>query len=1307
MSHPSSLPSLPSRGPAPSFTGVETQWSPVAGGEWEARRSADTPRGAERLRREAALLAQLPRGRFAQVVETHDSGSGFRLRCRVAQPWRLDEWLQTHPPLSPRRALRLALESTRCVAALHAVGQPDKHLVPARFFVAEDAPADVVCLAEIGPPTRAAVEERVPGPIAWIEGDLSYIAPEQTGRLNRTVDHRADLYTLGVILYELLTGRRAFSAADDLGLVHAQLSLMPLPPSRLDPAIPDCCDRLIARLVAKSPDDRYQSADGLAADLELLLALDDAALAALDFAPGRADRPEALQIPGRLYGRESEVRQLLGAFGATAAGARTLVLVAGYSGVGKSSVINEVQRPITAARGTFIAAKFDQYQRDMPYGGMLSALGQLLELVLAERQPVIERWRLQLRDALAGEGGVLLDLLPELVRLIGAQPALPDVGPNETTARLKRAFRRFIGVFATAGHPLVLFLDDLQWADAASLQLLETLYGSDPATGHLMVIGAYRDNEITPGHLLTATLQRIRDQGTEPLTLTLAPLDEAAVCELLADTLRRPQDDVSALAATLRAKTEGNPFYVKVLLRSLERRGSIRRAPDLASWTIDAGALADEGVSGNVVELLLDAMRDLPPRAARTLSLAAFLGASFAIDALVDLAGGDAAAVLDDLDLLQRRRYLVHLHDPLHDPRRSVARFQHDRIQEAAYRLCPEAERAARHVEIGRQLAAGQADLVASPELFTILRHLNHGIASAAGAGRLELLRLNLAAARRARRSLAYETGANLLAAAQALVDEAAWAGDHALAFDAGLEYGRLLLLTARAVDAERFTDSLRARAEGPLELARLNLLRIEFYTLDARFQACVDAAAEALAGLGFELPRDDLELHHRELKTTLDGLIEQTPLDRLPTLPPITDPKVILALNILNSVVAAAFFLDTRLLRVVTALGVVLSIRYGRHPATAYLLSSQGVAMGLDFDRQVEALAYGDAGVRLAELEGDNANLCQATHNVLAYLNHWVRPLANVSGLIRRSLEAGVLAGEARWIGYGHVMHAYLLFFQGMPLPQLIEIIDGYSADQREQASRRMVKGAMNSVRRLVGRLRGDDAVGGKPLDLSPAAETLQVTSLLERGSLMPAASHSVGLAQAYALLGDWPEALALVTGKRMRGLNRRFPGMFGVAVQAFLDALLLARFQARDDPEVRRQVEACGRQLERWALQSPVNFSHYPLAVRAELAAVDGDPGGAAALMRRAAAAAHAGAMRFDHLLLVERAGELCIQAGDVAGGCDQLAEAARAARDLGITEKSVRLERRYPFLASPERRAPAPGCRCRRSNSSACST
>ena len=1263
----------------PLSDNANSRWSTAPEGGLLLEKSAASGIDAGALKAEAALIAILPTPWFPTILyEDERPGTysvGYWIRCTQ----RLDDWLAQGVQLPPRAALQLCRGLARCVEALHGHGQPDKQLTPRRFFVGDDPGQGDACLAELGRASRPLVEEMESGAIAWLSGDVAYLAPEQTGRMNRVIDYRSDLYTLGVIFYRILTGRLPFTGVDELAVVHAHLSLPPPPPTSVHPALPASYERMLLKLLEKHAEDRYQTAAGLCLDLDYLLARSQVQLPDTGFTPGMRDHSDQLLIPQKLYGRQPDVRRLLDAFDAVAGGDKKVLLVAGSSGSGKSSLINEVHKPITAARGMFVAGKFEQFQRDVPYIGVISALRELVEFVLAERPDMVEQWRVRIAKAVRGEGAILIELLPALARLLGPQNHPPAVESAEAVAtRLRRVFQNFIVAFARPEHPLVVCLDDLQWADAPSLQLLEDLIADDQAT-HLMIIGAYRDNEITPGHLLPPALDRIALRGVVPVVLKLGLLDVATVRQLLADTLSLTPEAAAALATALYAKTAGNPFHLKMLLGSLHRRGILSRSRDHRAWTWDAQTLANEDLAANVVDLVLASLRELPARAAETLSVAAFLGAIIGVADLA-IASGRTAPELDaDLAILEQRHFLLRRHGG----HGAELRFQHDRIQEAAYHLCPPAERPLRHQQIGRLLAARHADLANSPDLFMVLRHLNAGPPLPPGGPRSELLRLNFAGGQRAKRSLAYGTAVVLLGLVADELDDTLWTDDRVFAFDAMLEFGQALLLHGDPARAEAVADALLPRVADPLELGRLTLLRSEVYALDARYDRSIEACRQALAALGTVLPDGNYEAWHEQHRRDMQQRYGAMPPADLAQFPRLVDPSKAMALELLARYVPTAYILDAGLLCALSALGVRLSLEHGIGRHSPYFFASYGVSLMTTLTDNELAARYAEAGLALAEHLGDKANLCM-TLQAQFFIHHWVHPLAESTEIARRAVEAGIQSGETRFIGYAHHHHSHMQFAQGVPLARLMASVTEY----RELASaggskHQRAVDSLEGVQTLIRLLTADPAAP------TPAAETALIAGWQARGGASANMLYRVERAQIHLLLREWEAAARLLERVRADNLRTGAPGTYANAVHLFYETMALARRAgtgAIPKAEAVARIVANQALMVDWARTSPTNFTHYAKAAEAELAYLDGALPAAIASLREAVQSAQAAEFRLDHLLLAERAAQLCFAVDASAEACAFLTAALHTARALGATAKVRDLLARYPILAAP---------------------
>jgi hypothetical protein len=467
-----------------------------------------------------------------------------------------------------------------------------------------------VWLTGFGIASRLPHDRQAPAPLEIVAGTLAYMSPEQTGRMNRSIDARSDLYSLGVTLYQMLTGVLPFAAADPLEWVHCHIARQPVAPvSRR--AVPEPLSAIIMRLLAKNAEERYQTASGLEADLRRCLAAWQSHGRIDSFPLGADDSSDRLLIPEKLYGREREVDALLAAFDRVVTqGTAELVLVSGYSGVGKSSVVNELHKVLVPPRGLFAAGKFDQYKRDIPYATLAQAFQMLVRQILAKSEAEVGHWRHALLDALGPNGQLIVNLIPEVEFVIGKQPPVADLPPQEARSRFQLVFRRFLGAFAQPEHPLALFLDDLQWLDAATLELLEYLI-TDPDVRHLMLIGAYRDNEVSSTHPLVRILETIRKTGVNIREIVLPPLRLDDVAQLVCEALRAEWDSAHPLARLVHEKTSGNPFFAIQFLTALAEEGLLRFDPEATAWIWDLARIRAKGYTSNVVDLMAGKLKRL------------------------------------------------------------------------------------------------------------------------------------------------------------------------------------------------------------------------------------------------------------------------------------------------------------------------------------------------------------------------------------------------------------------------------------------------------------------------------------------------------------------------------------------------------------------------------------------------------------------------------------------------------------------------------------------------------------------------
>jgi serine/threonine protein kinase len=773
-------------------------------------------------------------GRPALLME---NPGGELLAAMLGRPWELTQFL--------RVAIGLAVSLGR----LHEHGLVHKDIKPANILV--NKATGEVWLMGFGIASRLVRERQAPEPPSIIAGTLPYMAPEQTGRMNRSIDSRSDMYAFGITMYEMLTSELPFTASDPMEWIHCHVARHPIPVGERVNGIPAVISAIVSKLMSKNAEDRYQTVAGIEVDLRRCLSEWESRRQIDPFPLGARDVPDRLLIPERLYGREHEIDTLLAAFDdVMASGTPGLVLVSGYSGIGKSSVVNELHKAIVPQRGLFASGKFDQYKRDIPYATLGQAFRGLVLRILSQSDTELARWRTLLQEAVGANGQLIVNLIPEVELVIGKQPHIPDLLLQDSQNRFQIVFRRFLCAFARPEHPLALFLDDLQWLDPATLQLLEHLV-TEPEVQYLLLVGAYRSNEVSPSHPLMRTLAAIQKAKITVREIILAPLQLDDFSQLVADTLHCERERAKPLAALVHEKTGGNPFFANQFLGALAEERLLAFDPGMAAWIWDLERIRAKDYTDNIVDLMIGKLNRLPTVTREVLKRLACLGnnAEAATLSLVHEASKD------------------EIHSALRDASRAglvfrlnnAYAFLHDRIQEAAYALVPEAERAAVHLRIGRLLAGHTSD--EKPEMiFEIVNQLNRGVALITSIEeREQVAELNLIAGDRARLATAYDSSLVYLATGEALLAEDCWERCYALAFAMQLKRAECEFLTGELATAEERLSTLSARSATLIDRAAVTRLRVALYTTLDRSDRAVEVGSntcDMLASSGRRIRR-------------------------------------------------------------------------------------------------------------------------------------------------------------------------------------------------------------------------------------------------------------------------------------------------------------------------------------------------------------------------------------------------------------------------------------------------------------------
>ena len=1156
-----------------------------------------SPSTLDRLTHEHGLKEELGRAWAMRPLEiVRDAGRTMLVLEDVGDFEPLDRLLGA--PMEVESFLRLAIGIAGAVGKVHKSGLVHKDIKP--FNILLNRTTGEVKLTGFGIASRLSREHQAPDPPETIAGTLAYMAPEQTGRMNRSIDSRSDLYALGVTFYRMLTGVLPFSAADPSEWVHCHIARNPTPPAERLKTVPTVLSDVVMKLMAKTAEVRYQTAAGVEHDLRRCRAQWEAERRIDPFRLGERDLPDRLMIPERLYGREREVEALHAAFDRiVAGGGPELFLVVGQAGVGKSAVVHELHRALAPPRGLFASGKFDQYKRDIPYAGLAQALQDLIGPLLGKSEAELAPWRAALTTALSPNGALMVTLLPDLELLIGPQPPAPELPPRDAQRRFQLVLRRLLGVFARLEHPLALFLDDLQWLDAATLDLLEDLL-TQRDLHHLLLIGAYRNDEVTPAHPLMRRLASIRQAGGRVQEIVLRPLGLEDVSRIVADALHSRR--ARPLARLVHQKTAGNPFFVIQFLTALAEEGLLAFEHDAARWTWDLKRIRAKGYTDNVADLMLGKLCRLPATTRAVLKRLACLGSSAPIATLALVQGGTEDALHTALWAAVRARLLLR--------QEGAYRFLHDRVREAAYALIPELRAgggAPRH-----RSAANRAHPAGAVEesVFEIVGQLNRGAALiSSGKERERLAELNLIAGRRAKSSTAYASALTYLTAGASLLPEDAWKRRHDLAFALELNRAECEFLTGAMAEAEARLAELADRATSPPELATLTRLQVDLFMTLGRSDRAVAVGLECLRRFGIAWSAHPTKDEVRDEIRRLWRRLGDHSIEALIDLPPMADPVARATIDVLTSLVTPALFTDENLRCLVIGRMGNLSLEHGNSDASCYAYTAVGNVLGLTFGDYQAGFRFGQLGLDLADqpgMERLRARVYLAFGNLAKPSARHARTGRPLAG---HAFEIAQQAGDLTYAAISCNNLLTQLLASGAPLAEVQREAEA-GLDFARRARFDLVGGLITVQLQLIRTLRGLTPVFGCFNDDGFAEQQFERRLEGEPSLGIAAWMYWIRKLEARTLANDY--AAALAAAARAERLLWMSPAIFERADYHFYAALaLIALGEAASDAESAEYREGLAvhhRQLRAWADHCPENFVSRAALVGAEIARVEG---------------------------------------------------------------------------------------------------
>jgi diguanylate cyclase (GGDEF)-like protein len=1093
--------------------------------------------------------------------------------------------------------LDIAIQIAEGLGIIHGENVIHKDLKPGNIAISPGNKA--IKYLDFGISTRAELTAFHGIDLAASGGTLEYISPEQTGRTNRLIDYRSDLYSLGITFYQMICGSVPFSSEDALELIHSHIAKTPPNPSERRPDIPQAISDIILKLLQKNAEDRYQSAFGVKADLEACRDLLAKGEPLHGFEIGKFDFSGKFRLSQKLYGREKEIAQLLAIFERASRGKSEMLLVTGYSGVGKSAVISELQKPVATRHGYFIAGKFDQYNRGSAYSAIAQAFHGLIQLLLGEPENRISAWREKLLAALGENGQIVIDVIPAVESIIGKQAAVRNLGPVESQNRFDLTFSKFVRVFAKEEHPLVMFLDDIHHADMASLKLLKML-ATDPELDHFMLVCAYRDNEVDATHPAQLAIDEIEETRGEVERMSLAPLDIANTSLLVAEALGCSTEASAPVADEVYRKTGGNAFFVKLFLQAAHEDLLLKFAHP-AGWQWDIEGIRAMQATDNVAELMLRKFNSFPEETRNALKLAASLGNTWSVATLALVREHSDGQVRQDIQPVLNLGMIVQEGNGF--------RFVHDRIHEAAYSLIPEDKKPSVHLRIGEILLQNLPNDENVKAVIDAVNHLNiSGHLIQSKQKRIRVARLNLLAGRQAKKNTAYASARQYFIAGITHLPETAWEEEFELCFALHQEWAEAEYLTGDFAKSQEIIHLLLEKSDSAIGKADLYGMLIYQYTVTADYQKGISTGREALKLLGIELPEENLEAAlHAEIAKAKTNLGDRQ-IDALMDAPKMTSRSHRAAMRILMEMQPTTYMADPELYSVIAVVMANLSLYYGHTHESAKAYVTYANILSSVLHEYHDGYAFCQLGLKMSERYNDPVQKCRGIFINTAFLLHWTRSFDEGDAAFDEGYRTGVECGDFQYAGYILGFGVANLFNKGMPLARLSEKLDGFMGFVKK-AKHQMPIDTIQGFQLAVANLRGE--TGGKLSFDTKGMTEQQFVEDCKKRNVVALAYFLVLKAQVLYLHKKHEGALDCIL--EATKILDHIRGTSTMAEFNFYHSLILAALYPSRDAATQKQyleqIEANQRQMKLWADICADNFLHKYLLVEAEKARITGN--------------------------------------------------------------------------------------------------
>ncbi|MBS3758346.1 MAG: AAA family ATPase [Desulfobacterales bacterium] len=1112
--------------------------------------------------------------------------------------------------------LKVAIDLSRTLGDIHSQGVTHLSITPETIFC--DESGEVLKLHDFGAyGTISRIKEEIYDP--WvIRHVLPYMAPEQTGRINQPVGYEADIYALGVVLYELLTGKPPFLSDDPIEIIHSHIARQPVAPAEKKPGVPAVLSDIVLKLIAKAVEDRYQSGYGVMVDFKKCAHQleKNGKISGIELA--RQDGAVGFNKTGKLFGREAEINRLMMAFDRVAGGGNEVFLVSGRAGIGKSSLINEIQKPVVAKRAYFIVGKAEQYKRDIPYYPIIQAFKEFAHQVMCETDTQINALKNRILTAIGVNAGLLLHIIPELEPVIGKQPALTLLGPEESRRRFNFVFKEFVKKCASPENPLVIFVDDLQWADAASLEFLRML-AVEPGTSHLLIIGAYRDNAMDASHPLLSSIDKAEKDGAILNTLALSPLSAENVNQLVADLMRCDVESTKKLSGIINKKTNGNPFFIHQFLKTLYEEKALVPNPESGlQWDLEK--VAEVQVTDNVVDLMATKISRLPDATQDTLRICACFGNQFNLSPVAACHNKSLEAVVADLAAAENEGLISFKKD--------IGIFSHDRIREAVYQMFSEEERQRTCYTIGRYLLENSRPEQLDDKIIDIVNHLNIGakrITSAAEKRRIA--RLNDQAGKKAIAAGAFEaayhyfqTGIEFLAATgQPGESRTFWETDDELALSLFNNCAEAAYLVADYDHMYQLTTQVIEHARTPHDQVKAQLVRIHALMAQNRLDAVIQSGLALLKTLGIAFPKNPTKAHViLDFLRTRAHLKRKKPEDFI-SLPLMDNPTIQAQVDVMATITSTAYWTAPNLLPLIIFRLVRIFSRHGNTGFSPYVYAGYGFIL-CTLGEIDTGYPYGQMALSLLDRLQIPRYKARTEMVVNTFIRHWKEHAINETEPLLKAYQSGLENGDLEFAGHTLMVRGYTRYLLATSLETLdidlqknIEILNQLGQVSNLNVARIYHQALLN--------LKGPHNAPG---DLTGGVyDETAMLAVHEEANDRTALMHLYFNKLMLHVLFENPAEAYTQAGKVMTYIDGG-AGSLLYPTAFFYDSLARLGYLDHTDSATKRRILSRlarnQKKMAQWAHHAPANFLHKYHLVQAELAAYKGRDGEAIDFYKKA---------------------------------------------------------------------------------------